>query len=601
MFPKGIQQYHIDNVSSIYLTLAMGMVFTEATGVIAVLIDGIIASQFLGEELYAGISLLRPFTRIILVLAGFLAGGCAAVCSRLITQGKRDDANETFNFVVFLAIAAAAVLLLFCLLFPTMTLRLCGVPLSRSPELVPFMYEYLHGYLFGIAPLLVIQVTAPILLMDGGRVSFTVSTIVLCICDITGDLLNVFVFHGGAFGMGIATSIGFIVQILIISVAFVLRKGYFRPSLRHLNTSCLKDLFRFGMPDFIKRMAGTLREVLYNYINIVIALSFVAITVRGIQGDLAMLLFCIPSGMGRALGAINGVYYRANDRRALERLYAVALTLGVGVSVIIGAFIFITAPLLTRLYTHDPQFIALTIFSLRWMAVGLAFDTSIVLHQGYLQSTGSWKASTTLIIGERMVVPVAFAVVLGLLFGTKGVLAALAVSRIFIIVASFIINCFRCHGIPKKWSDIMLLPDDFGGTEEDNIYAEIRTMDDVVRESERAYDFCLQRYDDKRLATMTSLFVEEMAGNVVRHAERVGDDDVYVNCRIFADRGRICLNIMDLGDRFDPAAFYEMYHDDSPEKHVGIRLVMNMAKDVLYFNTFRSNNLTIYLKADSGE
>ena len=601
MFPKGIQQYHIDNVSSIYLTLAMGMVFTEATGVIAVLIDGIIASQFLGEELYAGISLLRPFTRIILVLAGFLAGGCAAVCSRLITQGKREDANETFNFVVFLAIAAAAVLLLFCLLFPTMTLRLCGVPLSRSPELVPFMYEYLHGYLFGIAPLLVIQVTAPILLMDGGRVSFTVSTIVLCICDITGDLLNVFVFHGGAFGMGIATSIGFIVQILIISVAFVLRKGYFRPSLRHLNTSCLKDLFRFGMPDFIKRMAGTLREVLYNYINIVIALSFVAITVRGIQGDLAMLLFCIPSGMGRALGAINGVYYRANDRRALERLYAVALTLGIGVSVIIGAFIFIAAPLLTRLYTHDPQFIALTIFSLRWMAVGLAFDTSIVLHQGYLQSTGSWKASTTLIIGERMVVPVAFAVVLGLLFGTKGVLAALAVSRIFIIVASFIINCFRCHGIPKKWSDIMLLPDDFGGTEEDNIYAEIRTMDDVVRESERAYDFCLQRYDDKRLATMTSLFVEEMAGNVVRHAERVGDDDVYVNCRIFADRGRICLNIMDLGDRFDPAAFYEMYHDDSPEKHVGIRLVMNMAKDVLYFNTFRSNNLTIYLKADSGE
>ena len=57
----------------------------------------------------------------------------------------------------------------------------------------------------------------------------------------------------------------------------------------------------------------------------------------------------------------------------------------------------------------------------------------------------------------------------------------------------------------------------------------------------------------------------------------------------------------DLGDRFDPAAFYEMYHDDSPGRHVGIRIVMNMAKEVLYFNTFRSNNLTIYLEADSEE
>ena len=341
--------------------------------------------------------------------------------------------------------------------------------------------------------------------------------------------------------------------------------------------------------------------MLLNYINIVIAVSFVAVTVRGIQGDLAMLMFCIPSGMGRALGIINGVYYRAKDRRALERLYAYGLKLSIGVSIIMGILIFVIAPLLTRLYTHNPEFIGLTIFSIRWMAVGLMFDTSIVLHQGYLQSTGSGKASTALIIGERLFLPVAFALVLGMLFGTKGVLASYAVSRIFIIVLSFLINCVRCHGVPKEWRDIMLLPEDFGGTEEDNIYAEIRTMDDAVRESKRAYDFCLQHYADKRVSTLAALFVEEMAGNVVKHAKRKGDDAACVNYRLFADRGRICFNIMDRGDRFDPAAFYEMYHDDSPEKHVGIRMVMNMAKEVLYFNTYSSNNLTIYLDTDSEE
>ena len=601
MISKFRQYFYRDNISSIFLTTAMAMIFTEATGVIAVLIDGIIASQFLGEELYAGISLIRPFTRIVLVLAGFLASGCAAVCSRLITQGKRRDANGVFNLAVILALAGAALLILFCLLFPSTTLRLCGVPLSRSPELVPFMYEYLHGYLFGIASLLLIQVTAPILVMDGGRVAFMVSTIVLCVCDIVGDLLNVFVFHGGAFGIGVATSIGFILQMLILIVAFFFRKGYFHPASGGLNPSFLKTLIRLGMPDFVKRLAGTLREVLLNYINIVIAVSFVAITVRGIQGDLAMLLFCIPSGMGRALGTINGVYYRAKDRKALEELYAFGLRLSIIVSVIIGALVFLAAPLLTRLYTGNPEFIALTIFSIRWMAVGLMFDTSTVLHQGYLQSTGNWKTSNALIIGERLFLPVAFAFVLGMLFGTKGVLASYAVSKIFLICSSFLVNCIRCHGVPREWKDIMLLPDDFGGSEEDNIYAEIRTMDDVVRESERAYDFCLQHYADKRVSTLAALFVEEMAGNVVRHAKTSGDDSVYVRYRLFADQGRVCFSIMDLGDRFDPAAFYEMYHNDSPEKHVGIRMVMNTAEEVLYFNTFRSNNLTIYLKADSAE
>ena len=177
MISKSRHYFYQDNISAIFLTTAMAMIFTEATGVIAVLIDGIIASQFLGEELYAGMSLLRPFTRIILVLAGFLAGGCAAVCSRLITQGKRRDANGVFNLAVLLALAGAAVLILFCLIFPETTLRLCGVPLSKSPELVPYMYEYLHGYLFGVVPLLLIQVTAPILVMDGGRRIFFISTI----------------------------------------------------------------------------------------------------------------------------------------------------------------------------------------------------------------------------------------------------------------------------------------------------------------------------------------------------------------------------------------------------------------------------------------
>jgi len=196
MFSNFIQFFYKNNISAIFLTTAMAMIFTEATGVIAVLIDGIIASQFLGEELFAGMSLLRPFTRIILVLAGFLASGCVAVCSRLITQGKRNEANEVFNLAILLALAGAAVLILFSLLFPSTTLRLCGVPLSRSPELIPYMYEYLHGYLFGITFLLLIQVITPILLMDGGRRTFVISTIVLCVCDIAGDLLNVFVFHG---------------------------------------------------------------------------------------------------------------------------------------------------------------------------------------------------------------------------------------------------------------------------------------------------------------------------------------------------------------------------------------------------------------------
>ena len=301
------------------MTTALVMISTEVTAVIAVLIDGIIASQLLGEDVYAGISLLRPFISMLLVLAGFLSTGCTAVCSKLVTQGRRDEANGVFHLATLLALAGSVASILFCLLFPSLVLRLCGVPLDRSSELVPYMYEYLHGYLTGIAPLLLIQVAGPILVIDGDRRIFTVSSIVLCASDIIGDLLNVFVFHKGAFGMGIATSIGYVMQFLVILFAFIFRKGYFQLSLRRFNPSCLKDLAEYGIPTLFKSIAETLRDVLLNYINIIVAISFIAVAARGIQSDISQLLLCIPIGLGGTLNTMASVYYSAKDRIGLQR------------------------------------------------------------------------------------------------------------------------------------------------------------------------------------------------------------------------------------------------------------------------------------------
>lgn len=599
MSSKSNLYFQQDNISSVFLTTARAMILLECAGGIAILIDGIITSQFLGADLYAGISLLRPFSRILLALAGFLSTGCAAVCGRLVAQGKRKEANGAFNFTILLALAISAVIILFCILFPMTTLRLCGVSFTKAPDLIPSMYAYLQGYLIGAAPLILNQILGPILVMDGGGKIFTGSVVVLCIFDIIGDLCNVFVFHGGVFGIGIVTSIGYIMQMLVLLFALCLRKGYFHLSFRSLYSSCWEELSRLGTPAFAKRLAAAVREPLINYINIALALSYVAISVRGLQGDLSQFLFCVPAGLGRALIVTSGVYYRANDRQGLQCVYAFALRLGFRLSVIAGASVFLIAPLLVRIYTGDPQVISLGIFSLRWMALGMLFNTSIVIYQSYLQSTGKKKASYAVILADCLLIPVLAAFVLGMLFGSAGVLASQAISKMFMILAVFLINCIRCRGIPQEWKDVMLLPADFGGAEEDNIYAEIRTMEDVVRESKRANDFCLAHHTGSRPATLTALFVEEMAGNVVQHAKKTGRDDVFVNYRLFADHDRICLSIMDLGDRFDPAAFYEMYHDDSPEKHIGIRLVMNMATEVRYYNTYSSNNLTIFLEMDS--
>ena len=73
------KRIHSDNIAKMYSSTAIAMIFTALTGVIAVLIDGIITSRFLGSDIYSGIALLRPFTSVVMMLASFLATGCSFV------------------------------------------------------------------------------------------------------------------------------------------------------------------------------------------------------------------------------------------------------------------------------------------------------------------------------------------------------------------------------------------------------------------------------------------------------------------------------------------------------------------------------------------
>ena len=276
-----------------YSSTAIAMIFTALTGVVSMLIDGIITSHFLGSEIYSGIALIRPFNSVVLMLSGLLATGCNVTCSHLVGRGEKQKANETFNLAVFIGLLFAAVLILACIAVPDTILKLCGVSLTKYPELNPHMYGYLHGYMIGLPALLMIEVIGPILVMDGGKSLFTASSAVLCITDILGELLNAFVFHGGAFGIGVATSCGFVIQLLVLLTHFIKPKRFFRLSMKSIRGGQLAEIARAGSPSLIKRAAGTLRDILINHLNLMASLTTAAIATRGIQSDLFLFLFCM--------------------------------------------------------------------------------------------------------------------------------------------------------------------------------------------------------------------------------------------------------------------------------------------------------------------
>ena len=329
MAARRVNPLRSDNIAAMYSSTAIAMIFTSLTGVISVLIDGIIASRFLGSDVYSGIALLRPFTSVVMLLASFLSTGCSFVCSHQVGMGETRKANEAFNLASAIGLLFAGLLIFVAISVPDTVLRLCGVSLTKYPELNPHMYGYLRG---------------------------------------------------------------------------------------------------------------------------------------------------------------------------LKRLYVYAMRFGFQITAVVAAAVIAAARPLVGIYTTDADVLNLAVFSIRWMAAGLVFDTVSALLQHYLQGIKSLRLLNVLCLGERFAVPVATAFVLGRFYGTKGILASAGISKFVLILLLFLYVCSRRKGLPRRWEDMMFLPESFGGEESDNLYAVIRTPEDAIRESSRAHSFCLQHGTDPNKA-----------------------------------------------------------------------------------------------------
>lgn len=115
-------------------------------------------------------------------------------------------------------------MVLVCIFCHDLLLKICGVTQTSHPSIYPHMLAYLRGYMPGIPFMMFIQVIGPIIVIDSGKSLFTASAFMLFAGDVAGDLLNAFVFHGGTYGMGLATSASYVLQFLVLLPHFM-RQG----------------------------------------------------------------------------------------------------------------------------------------------------------------------------------------------------------------------------------------------------------------------------------------------------------------------------------------------------------------------------------------
>ncbi len=303
----------------------------------------------------------------------------------------------------------------------------------------------------------------------------------------------------------------------------------------------------------------------------------------------------ILSGFFATISIIGGVVAGENDIKGLSTVMKKCLKNGLALSMALLVTMFILAGVVPHIFTNDMNVVPITTTALRIMVFALPFQIISGVICGMFQGLQYTRFSIVCYLLRDMIIPSVFMIVFGNLFGVKGVFVSIIVAytvSLLLIMAYTNIRMKNSNTDPVY--KLMLL--DSEATDYDSFEGSAGTMNEVTEVSEDIRQYCISQKCSARMALITSLAVEEMCANAITHNNpdnRKHSIDILLTR---TEKDAWVLRFRDDYKLFDPCEWLKAHQEDELDdnaRRFGIRMIHDLAKDVMYTQLLQMNNLII--------
>ncbi len=313
------------------------------------LADTVIVGQFLGKAALAAVGSTSNVTNTIIGLFIGFSVGAQIVIAKAFGAKNEDDLSQSIHTTISVTFLCCAILsILGASLAPAM------VKLMKTPEdVVSGALLYLRIYFGGISGLILYNMGGGILRAIGDSKTPTIAIILSSVSNILMDLLFVIVFHWGIAGAAFATILAqFISGIFLLYVISTVPDSYaFRFRKLKIDPSIVRSIIDLGLPMGLQRTITSLSNVIvFSFIN-----AFGSTYMAGwtIFNKIHQFCFLPMENFSSAITTFTGQNYGARRKDRIRQGLSTSIILGVGCSVSIALFLYLTAPYLSRLFTSD--------------------------------------------------------------------------------------------------------------------------------------------------------------------------------------------------------------------------------------------------------
>ncbi len=568
-------------------------VLLAAVGAVNGIVSSYFAANFVGIDAMSAVGLYSPLNMLLQAIGTMLLGGSVILCGKYMGQNRQDRLQNAFSLDLLLSLLISGV---FTALFVLLSLLDATSFLTKDAAVRPIFNRYLLGQAIGVLPMVLGNQLAAFLSLEnkGGRT--IAATVAYIVVNLLLNYLFVQVLSMEAFGLALASSLGLWVFFGVQAQHFLTGRSHFHAAFTGLDWKESGELIKTGLPGAVGSGYQTGRGLILNWLMSAFVGS-VGISAFATANNLLGIIWSIPTGMLAVSRMMISVSVGEEDRQTLTDVMRVMLFRFVPLMCAVAFGIMLCAQPLTRIFYRDPTepVYWMTVWGLRLLPLCMPLAVICAHFVCYGQVSGKQGLVHLISLLDGIVCVCAFAALLIRSLGMNAVYAANVINGAVMPLVLVAYAWIKGKRFPRSMDELMVVPPDFGVSEDERLDLTVRSIEEVVDVSRQIQQFCLERGVDPRRALLAGLSMEEMAGNIVEHGFGKDGRKHAVDVRVVHKNDDVILRIKDDCVPFDPSERQKLAEGEDVTKNIGIRMVFGIAEEVRYQNILGLNVLTIWI------
>lgn len=563
--------------------------FSTLTSSLGMIVDGLVIGNTMNVSSVASYGLISPMNYAFALIGSLLNSGTMNMCANALGRNNKQEANSIFSMSFFTSIIISIAFAASIIIFVNPIMTMLRIPVGT--ELFEQSRGYLIAFVFGLPAITCTKLLASIMQLDSDPKRAVYSVVVITSVNTIGDLVCVKLFNANLVAIAIVTAISYYAGVFVLMLHFLKKNIIFRFVFRKLEWNRLPQILKRGLPKAISRVTSTVSSLYINMVLVEVATA--AVAGYSVFNSLRFALNAIVFGVGQAMMFLTSLYYGEENKRALLKICKISFISQLFFTGLSFAIMTFLSEDITVIYLgKNAEAYSFANAAIFWGALGTIFAGINILLADYLQATKRiWPANLVYILENVVYLILA----VNLTWNdnpSENVFVGIFLSHVFMTVTIPIFIIIQNRRMIKSPEDLLMMDKNFGVSPEDEFLMMVHDQSEVIEASIQISNFCKKKNVSGRKTYILAMVVEELGTNAVKHGFKEEEEN-YFSVRIIYKPNILTLILRDNCGYFDPVKRYKFLNDSDPESNIGIRMVMEMAKDVTFSSACKLNNVII--------